>query len=807
MRKQENNTLQKEIEDLREKNRELQETLDAIRSGEVDAIVVSKGETLLVYTLEGADHPYRALIENIQEAALTLTRTGIILYCNTRFADLVKVPPEKVPGTSILDYICPENRTDAEEALDEILKKLCRMQIRIRQGFSSIPVLLSMNPLSSDEETKISVVITDRRKDDEKIRLQALMLDAVGDAVFAVDINQKIIYWNDKATKTYGWKPEEVIGHEIKEINNANISKEVVWDIKAHLTKGDSWSGELVGHHRDGHEFPIYVSFGTVFDNDGKIIAFIGVGYDISERKQAEEALRESESRARSSLDDLTSVMNSVPAAIWIAHDPDALHITGNVLSYEWLHIPYGSEASKSALEGKKPETFRMFKNGVELQPIDMPVQQAAKGKIICDYEFEFVYPDGSIRNVLGNANPKNDQNGNPTGSVASFIDITKRKQAEEELRENEEKFRSLAENLPSILMRYDRNLRVVYLSQNAESILGKSPYNFIGRTNREMGMPENLISLWENAISEVFRSGHSQDLEFNFPAPTGVMTFYLQLVPERDQNGGVRYVLGISTNISERKLMEEALNRRYIELTAAYEEISSIQKDLRRKIEELTLREEQLNAALSEREVLLREIHHRVKNNLATIISLINLQLKTLDSESDVSHFKGLESRIRSMVLIHETLYKSKNYSHISMDSYLTSLVHYISEIFDVHQDIQIDFNLDQVFLSVDSAIPCGMVVNEIITNAFKYAFPPGFICEQERGCPSTISITLKMEGQHVLLSIADNGIGMPIETFNRNKKIGLSMIQIIVPHQLRGTIDITHTCGTHYLIKIPLN
>jgi PAS domain-containing protein len=123
-----------------------------------------------------------------------------------------------------------------------------------------------------------------------------------------------------------------------------------------------------------------------------------------------------------------------VPAAVWIAHDPQALQITGNQLSYIWTRLPEGANASKSAPKGEKPENFRIFKDGVELQAEGMPVQMSASGTEIKDYEFDFVYPDGEMRHLLGNARPLHDEQGNPRGSVSAFIDITKRKEAEQAL-------------------------------------------------------------------------------------------------------------------------------------------------------------------------------------------------------------------------------------------------------------------------------------------------------------------------------------------------------------------------------------
>jgi len=232
--------LKNENNELREKVRELEETINAIRSGEVDAIVVSKGDSQHVYTLEGADHPYRALVENIREGALTLSRNGMILYTNSRFAEMVKVPADKIPGTSFLDYVCPESQAEMEGALGDILKKSCRTRLRIRRGKKgSLPVLVSMNPLDHSDDTKISVVVTDRRKDEERIQLQARMLDSVGDAVIATDPDLNIIYWNDAATKTYGWNIKEVVGRSLDTVKTLDISQKKQIKVIKSFKKGE----------------------------------------------------------------------------------------------------------------------------------------------------------------------------------------------------------------------------------------------------------------------------------------------------------------------------------------------------------------------------------------------------------------------------------------------------------------------------------------------------------------------------------------------------------------------------------------
>ena len=154
----------------------------------------------------------------------------------------------------------------------------------------------------------------------------------------------------------------------------------------------------------------------------------------ISDRKRAEEALRQSQEEALTRAQELSALLNAVPAAVWIAHDPQALCISGNRQSYECLGLPEGANVSKSSPEGEKPETFRLFKNGLELRTQEMPVQRSAAGEQLRDYEFDLVYPSGASRHMLGNATPLFDEQGKPRGSVSVFIDITERKQMEEKL-------------------------------------------------------------------------------------------------------------------------------------------------------------------------------------------------------------------------------------------------------------------------------------------------------------------------------------------------------------------------------------
>ena len=153
---------------------------------------------------------------------------------------------------------------------------------------------------------------------------------------------------------------------------------------------------------------------------------------DITERKQAEQGLHQVMERERERAEELETVLQAVPAYVWIAHDPECLHITGNRAADELLRLPYGAEASLTAPEKVRPRHFKLFKDGREIMGDELPVQQAARGIVVQDFEYDVAFSDGTICHMLGNARPLLDEQGRPRGSVAAFVDITERKRMED---------------------------------------------------------------------------------------------------------------------------------------------------------------------------------------------------------------------------------------------------------------------------------------------------------------------------------------------------------------------------------------
>lgn len=206
----------------------------------------------------------------------------------------------------------------------------------------------------------------------------------------------------------------------------------------------------------------------------------------------------------------------------------------------------------------------------------------------------------------------------------------------------------------------------------------------------------------------------------------------------------------------------------------------------------------EQIRASLREKEILLGEIHHRVKNNLQIISSLLNLQARYIKDEKILNMFKESQSRINSMALIHERLYRSKDLVKINFPEYVRSLAAGLFSSYSVSSDdVTLEIDIKDVELDLDLAISCGLVLNELLSNALKYAFP--------NGRKGKIKVSLyEVNGNEVELVVGDNGIGLPeVFDFQKTESLGFQIIITLVEGQLEGKIELNKTEGTEFRIK----
>lgn len=203
-----------------------------------------------------------------------------------------------------------------------------------------------------------------------------------------------------------------------------------------------------------------------------------------------------------------------------------------------------------------------------------------------------------------------------------------------------------------------------------------------------------------------------------------------------------------------------------------------------------------QVNQLLQDKEMLMKEIHHRVKNNLMVISSLLNLQSRYIKDEKSKEIFKESQNRAQSMALIHERLYRSTNMKSIDFADYIRSLTRDLFNTYSTQEDrIDLKMDVEDVEVDIDNAVPLGLIINEIVTNSLKYAFP-----DENAG---TISISFHKQKDQYLLEVSDDGIGIP-EEFEVEKSDSLGMMLInSLTYQIGGELEMERSPGTTFRIK----
>jgi two-component sensor histidine kinase len=210
---------------------------------------------------------------------------------------------------------------------------------------------------------------------------------------------------------------------------------------------------------------------------------------------------------------------------------------------------------------------------------------------------------------------------------------------------------------------------------------------------------------------------------------------------------------------------------------------------------------EEQIKTSLVEKEAMLREIHHRVKNNLQVISSLISLQADNLTDERVREEFNTVCDRIRSMAMIHEKLYQTGNLARLNFAEYATSLLQYLWNSYDVlAEKVRLNLDLAPVALSIEKAIPCGLILNELASNILKHAFP-----HNGRG-EATVGLEYDTVTGTVRLRVCDNGVGLPAgRDWRQSPSLGLRLVEILAG-QLSGTVETGTGPGTEFRITFPV-
>jgi PAS domain S-box-containing protein len=395
------------------------------------------------------------------------------------------------------------------------------------------------------------------------------------------------------------------------------------------------------------------------------------------------------------------------------------------------------------------PESMEDFMNNFQRFKID--------GKI-SGLRLVMLHKDGSKLNLLFKGRVSYDENGNFKQSHFVFQDITKQLKVEKALKESENYYKAIFENRGAASVRVEEDDIISLINSAFEDLCGYSKEEVEGKM------------VWHQFVSDKHLDFMKEYRSMRLEDPNSVPNNYeFELV---DRVGNLKNILiTVSMIPGTRKSLMSLMN-----------------------ITKLKDTENELKNSLKEKDLLLKEVHHRVKNNMQIISSLLSLQSSYIEDENVRTLFQESQNRIRSMAMVHEKLYKSENMSKIDFKQYMSDLVDSLSYNHRINPD-NVKKKMEFVLFDVETAIPCGLIINELVTNTFKHAFPDGNIGE--------ITVELCKKGITVFMKVSDNGIGFPEDIdFKNTKSLGLKLVNSLVM-QMDGEIQLDRTNGTEFTVS----
>jgi len=345
------------------------------------------------------------------------------------------------------------------------------------------------------------------------------------------------------------------------------------------------------------------------------------------------------------------------------------------------------------------------------------------------------------------------------------LMEVDERKRAEEELRESEEKYRAVADFTYDWETWLGPDGRFIYVSPSCKRISGYAVEEFFDD-------PSLITKIVHPDDRETVEKHQEKVLSGNFP-------FHELDYRIINRNGGEYWIEHCCQSVYGKDgkwLGQRASNRDITERKRA---------------------EENMRRALAEKEVLLKEVHHRVKNNLQIITTLLDLQFESIDDERSIRALRESQERIKAMALVHEKIYQSTDLASIDFADYIEKLAHFLFTSYMADQErITLNIDVGQLPLEIDRAIPYGLIINELVSNALKHAFP------DNRKGEITIHLHCGDDGR-IWLTIADNGTGLaPGVDFRNTETLGLQLVNMLT-RQLAGNIDLKNENGASFTIS----
>ncbi len=825
-----------------------------------------------------SEEKYRTLVDQAADAIFLHDLSGRILDVNRKACENLGYTREELLSKFIADIDPEAIQARHHQSWGQIpLGQQVRFESRQKRkdgSFFPVEVILGSVDLPSGQAV-LGVVrdITDRKLAEEILRESEeryrSLVQSSPDVVYTYSNKRGGLFYSPRIEEVLGYSVEHLLAHpflwnesihpedhqKIREAIAAR-SGDAPFDVEYRIRDAaGNWRwfrDRSIRRRREGDE--------TITD---------GLATDITDRKRAEEALRESEKRFRGYFElPLVGIAITSPEKGWVEVNDrlcDMLgYSRGELTRMTWAELTHPDDLMPDVVQ------FERLLAG-EIDGYEMDKRFIRKGG-------HSVWTRLAVRSVR-------EQDGRVGYLVALLQDITDRKLAEEALSKSEEAARAILDASTAAVTLLDRRGTILDCNEEQASRFHLRREETLGRCIWDL-LPSPLADQRKGLVDRVFQTGRMHRTEDERKGMWNDVVVY----PLIGDAGGVERVAMHAMNITDRKRAELALRRaslysrnlletsldplvtisaegKITDVNTATEKVTGVGRDkligsdfadyftdpvmaragyrkafvegqvidyplavrhasggttdvlynasvyrnekgtvlgvfaAARDITERKRAEDALRGSLAEKEVLLREIHHRVKNNLAAIAALLEIQRKTVSDAAATDALNDLASRIQSMSLVHERLYRSENISRIDLKEYVEALVSHIRTSFGSRANLRCEVRASGVEMGLDAAIPCGLIINELVTNAIKYAFPDGKPCGGATDC--RIEVSASQAGAAYTLVVADNGVGLPPDLdWTTTSSLGLRLVRMVGQHQLGGHMELDRSAGTRFTL-----
>ncbi|WP_292486177.1 PAS domain S-box protein [Methanohalobium sp.] len=684
----------------------------------------------------------------------------LIIDCNPAYESILGLKKEEVAGKQ-----ASEVYGTGEPPYLSTYAKVAETgeQTYLETYFPPLDKYFKISAISSEKGYFVTIFndITEYKnlKDDlqRKIDEYNCLFNNMEEALFVDDLEGNILDVNETAVKRLGYTRQELLSMHVKDIDELYDDYGVKNKI-LNIPENGKQRFKSVHVTNNGDKIPVEIN-STLINYGGKT-AVLSVARDITESKNTEKLIQRK-------IEEQNALLSSTPAYVFLK-DNELNYLTANDAFYKLVGL------SVENIKGKNDFDLFPEKEAEKFRSDDISVMESRKP--IYNFEETYITLKGEKGWALTSKVPYFDVEGNVIGIVGSSLDITERKRMYDKLEKSEYEKRVILNSTSEIIMYHDLEGKILWCNKATSKFTGLNCSDLIGQYC--YNMLYNKSEICDNCpINEIVKTGKHHEYTVNFTNSI----LYVKKDPVRNTSGDIIGIISVANDITEKIKTEEKLQE-------YAEELEKINRDLEHRVREQT---RDIIDAERTREL---ELHHRIKNNLQVISSLLNLQSEKFTDEEVKDAFIDTQNRVKSMSLVHNKLYQTSGLENVNLKDYVEDFVDHLIGLYD-SSNITINIDVQDIYLGIDTIIPLGMLINELLSNSLKHAF-----LGDEQG-EVYVGLYQNEEGTCKLI-VADDGKGFSEDIdIEEPDTLGLQLVNSLVD-QIDGVLEVETINGSKFVI-----